>query len=171
VRLQYIPTASKAPLAITALAEYEEALLGPGHEPGGVRGDHEQAAGTETSDTMDELLSPDSRLQLLYGVHVINLPADYQEIVRRLRERRPLHDIPERPVKLAIRRTQQGPPEVRQLTPLSAELLGLCEGGLTVKEITAEFLQRKIDVPGVPADLACLAGIEILRQQRLIALT
>ena len=107
---------------------------------------------------------------MLPGVKVIKLSADYQEIVRRLRHRSPLHDVPSQPVKLAIRRTSDGMPEVRQLTPLSAELLDLCEDGFTVQEITGEFLLRNIEIPGVPANKACLAGIEILRQQRLIAL-
>lgn len=164
VRLHYIPAVSKAPLAITALVEYEAALLGSDHESA------EEQFSDDIYDDIDELLSPDSRLQLLSGVSIIDVPADYQEIVRRLRQRSPLHDIPVRQVKLAIRRTPSGPAEVRQLTPLSAELLGLCEGSLTVEEITAEFRQRKMEVAGVPADKLCLAGIEILRQQRLIAL-
>ncbi len=67
-------------------------------------------------------------------------------------------------------RTPPGPAEVRQLSPLSAELLSLCEGSLTVEEIAAEFRQNKIEVSGVPADKLCLAGLEILRQQRLIGL-
>jgi len=158
VRQQYIPTASKSPLAMTTLVEYEAALLGRDQEP----------AADDISKNSEELFSPDSRPQLLPGVHVVNLPADYQEVVRRLRQKSPLHDVPDQPVKLAIRRTAPGPAEARQLTPLSAELLGLCEDGLTVQEITAEFLQRKIEVPGVPAELACVAGLEILRRQRLI---
>ncbi|HTD22949.1 MAG TPA: radical SAM protein [Terriglobales bacterium] len=160
VRLHYIPAVSKAPLAISALAEYEAALLGRDHES-----DQEQV-----SDDIEDLISPDSRPQLLPGVNVIKVPADYQEIVRRLRQRSPLHDIPVRQVKLAIRRTATGPAEVRQLSPLSAELLGLCEGSLTVEEIAARFRQHKIEVSGIPADKLCLAGLEILRQQRLIGL-
>ncbi|HSK43792.1 MAG TPA: hypothetical protein VLA83_07895 [Candidatus Binatia bacterium] len=73
-------------------------------------------------------------------------------------------------MKLTIRSVPSGPAEVRQLTPLSAELLDLCADGFTVQEITGEFLLRNIEVPGVPLGKACLAGIEILRQQRLIAL-
>jgi hypothetical protein len=174
VRLHYIP-ASRAPLAMTTLVEYEAALLGRDHEShiDGVRHPQEQVSGDgsgDSSDEIEDLLSPDSRLQLLPGVHVIRVPADYQEIVRRLQQRSPLNDLPGQPVKLVIRRTAPGPVEVRQLSPLSAELLGLCEARLTVKEIAAEFLQRKIEVPGIPADKACLAGIEILRQQRLIGL-
>ncbi|MGZ4840280.1 MAG: radical SAM protein [Candidatus Angelobacter sp.] len=179
VRLHYIPACSKAPLAITALVEYEAALLGPDHESDHESNDIRHNPGQASDDLRshdllsqenEELLSPDSRPHLLPGVNVIKLPADYQEIVRRLRQRSPLHDIPEQPVKLVIRRTPSGPAEVRQLSPLSAEVLGLCEGSLTVEEIAAEFLQRKIEVSGVPAEKLCLAGIEILRQQRLIAL-
>lgn len=164
VRQSYIP-ASKAPLAITALAEYEEAVLagGSGH-------DQEQVSGDPLFQDNDDLLSPDSRLRLLPGVKVINLPADYQEILRRLRHRSPLHDVPSQPVKLAIRSVPARPAEVRQLTPLSAELLDLCADGFTVQEITGEFLLRNIEIPGVPVGKACLAGIEILRQQGLIAL-
>lgn len=160
VRRHYIRAASKAPLAITALAECEAALLGRDHES-----DQEQV-----SNDPEEPISPDSRPQLLPGVNVVKVPADYQEIVRRLRQRSQLNDIPDHPVKLAIRRTATGPAEVRQLSPLSAELLGLCEGSLTVEEIAAEFRQNKIEVSGVPADKLCLAGLEILRQQRLIGL-
>jgi radical SAM superfamily enzyme YgiQ (UPF0313 family) len=177
VRLHYIP-ASNAPLAITALADYEAALLGGDHES-----DDEAipqqvsqniSAGPLSEDPVpednDQLLSPDSRLHLRPGVDVIKLPADYQEIVRRLRQKSPLHDIPEKQVRVAIRRAPSGPAEVRQLTPLSAELLELCADGLTVQEIAGEFVLRNIEIPGIPPYKACLAGIEILRQQRLIAL-
>jgi radical SAM superfamily enzyme YgiQ (UPF0313 family) len=176
VHLRYIPTASKAPLAITALMEYEAALLSHDPESDGeasgsndVRHNPDQIS-NDGSDEIDDLLYMVSRPQLLPGVSVIELPVDYYEILRRLRQRSSLHDIPVRQVKLAIRRTQSGPSEVRQLSPLSAELLSLCAGSLTVEEIAAEFEQRKIEIPGIPAGRACLAGIEILRQQRLIAL-
>ncbi|HEY4678529.1 MAG TPA: radical SAM protein [Candidatus Angelobacter sp.] len=158
VRQHYIP-ASKAPLAITALLEYEAAVLA-----GDSGRDQEQFQDS------DDLLFPESRLRLLPGVKVIHLPADYQEIVRRLRRKSSLHDLPSQPVKLAVRSVPAGSAEVRQLTPLSAELLGLCEDGLTVQEITGEFLLRNIEIPGVPVDKVCLAGLEILRQQHLIAL-
>jgi radical SAM superfamily enzyme YgiQ (UPF0313 family) len=164
VRLHYIP-ASNAPLAITALADYEAALLAPDL--------HNPALHNKENmllDDKEDLLSPDSRLNVRPEVDVIKLPADYQEIVRRLRQKGPLHDIPEKQVKVAIRRSLSGPAEVRQLTPLSAQLLDLCADGLTVQEIAGEFVLRNIEIPGIPTYKACLAGIEILRQQRLIAL-
>ena len=174
VQQDYIPSQSKAPLAMTVLAEYEAALLAgdqqqasDGHSSDNLRS-ADQASAKQASAKDDELLSPESRLRLLPGVNVIQLPADYQEIVRRLRQKSPLHDLPGRPVKLAIRRTA-AEPEVRQLTPLSAELLDLCASGLTVQEMRGEFLLRGIELSGISADKLCLAGIEILRQQRLIA--
>ena len=154
---------------MAALVDYEAALLGRDHASNGVRPDSEQVS-DDMSEDDEELMAPDSRPQLRPGVNVIKVSADYQEIVRRLRQRSPLHDMPDQPVKLAIRRTATGPADVRQLSPLSAELLGLCEGRLTVEEIAAEFRQSKIEVPGVPADKLCLAGLEILRQERLIGL-
>lgn len=169
VRLHYIPAGSKAPLAMTTLLEYEEALGDRAHEPTGTGQNHEP--GDEVfSGESEGLLFPDSRPQLLPGVRFIDLPADYQEIVRRLRQKSPLNDMPAQPVKLAIRSVPSGTAEVRQLSPLSARLLSLCEGSLTVEEIAAEFRQSAIGVSTVPPDKLCLAGLEILRQQRLIAL-
>src|ERR1041385_7190738 len=120
VRGQYVP-ASKAPLAMTALVEYEAAVLA------GNNGDNQkQFADDPLIQDSDDLLFPESRLRLLPGVKVINLPADYHEIVRRLRQRSPLHDLPGQPVRLAVRNVPAGAAEVRQLTPLFVPLLDLC---------------------------------------------
>ncbi|HEX7285195.1 MAG TPA: hypothetical protein VF532_03390, partial [Candidatus Angelobacter sp.] len=172
VRLHYIPAATKAPLAMTALVEYEAALLSGDqrpHEPAGASRD-QAPSGDRIIANDDEAITPDSRPQLFPGVNVIGLPADYQEIVRRLKQRSPLYDLPSQPVKIAVRKAPSGPAEARQLSPLSAELLDLCEDGLTVAEIAAEFMLRQIEISGVPAEKLCMAGIQILRQQRLIAL-
>jgi hypothetical protein len=163
VRLQYVPD-NKAPLAITALVEYEAGVLADNI------GDDQKLLPDALFHDSEDLLFPESRLRLLPGVKVINLPADYHEIVRRLRQKSPLHDVPSKPVKLAIRKVPAAPAEVRQLTPLSAQLLDLCADGFTVQEITGEFVLRNIDIPGIPVDKVCLAGLEILRQQRLLAL-
>src|SRR5579859_7936936 len=163
VRNNYLPNMAKAPLAITALLEYEEALLEED-------ADGKRNSGVETRSAEEELLAPESRPQVRAGVRVVTLAADYQEIVRRMQQGSPLDDLPSQPVKMAVRRNQQGEAEVRQLTRLSAELLDLCQEGLTVQEMAGEFVLRGIKIAGVAPDKLCLAGIEILRQQRLIAL-
>jgi radical SAM superfamily enzyme YgiQ (UPF0313 family) len=168
VRVEYIPVASKAPLAVTALAEYEAAMVGDEIESGESRTNPEQVS--DNLLLQDEPVSPASRLRLFPGVNIIELPADYQEIVRRLRQNAPLNDLNHQPVKLVMRRNTLGAAEVRQLSPVSAELIDLCEGSLTVAEIAAKFRERKIEIPGISADKMCLAGIEILRRQHLIAM-
>ena len=161
VRLHYIPSAARAPLAITALADYEAAVFA-GERPDEVDFD-------EVQDNPNAV-SPDSRPRLLPGVKVIELAADYQEIVSRLRNKRPLENVEPQPVKLVTCRSAAGRLIAWQLSPLSAELLDLCEGNLTLRDIAAEFQHRQIELPGVPAVETCLAGIEILRQQHLIFL-
>ena len=170
IRLEYI-SSSQAPLAIAALAEYEAAVLGddPDSHKFGSDGNQEEQISKELL-SQDEPLLPGSRLRLFPGVNMVDLPADYQDIVRRLKQKVSLNDLHDRPVKVAIRRNTHGAAEVRQLSPLSAELMGLCERSLTVSEIAAQFQERKIEIQGVSADRMCLAGIEILRQQYLVAL-
>lgn len=160
VERHYLPGMSQAPRAMAALLQCEAASLDCDPEP------QAEAA----SAALEELIPAGGRLQLFPGVAVITVPADYREIVRRLRQRGPLHDLPDEPARLAIRRTAAGQAEVRQLTPLSAELLGLCGESLTVEEISERFRRTQTEVSGVPPDKLCLAGLEILRQQRLIAL-
>jgi radical SAM superfamily enzyme YgiQ (UPF0313 family) len=164
VRLHYIPNASTAPLAISTLAEYEAALSASRQA--------DEIVFDELQDTDDPTTpSPDTRPRLLPGVNVIELATDYKEIVRRLQEKTPLDSLEAQPSTLVVCRLAAERVAAWQLSPLSAELLELCEANLTLREITAEFQERRLGIPGVPPDQACLAGIEILRQQRLIALS
>lgn len=158
-QLYYVPEVSKAPLAMRTLAEYESALL--------KSQDHSARATEPVPAAADEnaLMSTDSRPRLHPGIYLIELDADYQEIIRRLRSRLPLVDLREKQVTLVAT-----PAGVLQLSPLSAELLRLCQGRNTIREITEEFLVRGFEIPGVPPDMACLAGIDMLRRQKLIAI-
>src|SRR5260370_17201619 len=74
VRRHYIPAASKAPLAITALVEYEPALLGPDLES------HQE----HVSHDLEKPISPPSRPPLLPAVNVVPAPPHYHQLVRRL---------------------------------------------------------------------------------------
>jgi radical SAM superfamily enzyme YgiQ (UPF0313 family) len=159
VSSQYIPAESKAPVAIAALCECELAALR--HDGSGKN--------AWASNDAEERISLESYPHLLPGVSLIQLNVDYQEILQRLRQRRDLSDLPQSAVTLAVRRTEGKPVELLRLTPLSAELLQLCDGSRTVGEIAAEFLLRNMGIAGIPPDKMCLAGIELLRQQRLVA--
>jgi len=158
VQSHYIPNMSKAPIALGALADYESALLSTRTQTG--------APDVPSPAIADaEFFSPESRPQLHPKIRVIQLGADYQEIIRRLRDRQELRDVAGKQVTVVIT-----PAAVLQLSPLSAELLRMCGGQNTVREITEEFFLRGIEIPGVPPDMACLAGIDLLRQQRLLTL-
>lgn len=159
VQSHYIPGVGHASIALGALADYESAL----------RSTRTQKAVSDDSSPAiadAEFISPDSRPQLNPGIRVIQLDADYQEIIRRLRNRQELKNVARKQVTVVVT-----PAAVLQLSPLSAELLRMCGGQNTVREITEEFFLRGIEVPGVPPDMACLAGIELLRQQRLVTVT
>lgn len=158
VHSEYVPGTSKAPVAIAALLECEVAALqvdGPGKT-------------AWSSDQPEEQISLESCPHLFPGVSLIRLNVDYQEILNRLRHRRELNDLPQTAVTLAFRRTTGKPVELLKLTPLSVELLHLCDGSRTVAEIAAEFLLRNVEFSGIPVEKMCLAAIELLRQQRLI---
>jgi hypothetical protein len=159
VQLCYIPTSSKSPISISALAKYESALLA-------VRSQTTVENGHSSGTREAAVMSGQSRPQLNPAVRVVQLGADYQEIIRRLRRREELNEQQSKPVIVVIT-----PIAVLQLSPVSAELLRLCEGSNTIKEIAAEFSRKGIEVAGVPADTACLAGIEMLRQQQILTLT
>jgi radical SAM superfamily enzyme YgiQ (UPF0313 family) len=153
----HIPNASKAPAAITALLECELAALQKNPDTYDQGYDHS-----------GEPISPESCPRLRPGISLIQLSTDYQEILRRLREKRSLNDLPSSTAMLLIRKNAARQAELIELSPLSAELLRLCDGDRTVREIAGEFLLRDLEISGIPADRVCLAGIELLRQQRLV---
>lgn len=157
VQLHYVPLMSRAPVAITALLDCELAALQENPD-----------AYDQAYDHSGEPISPESCPCLRPGVSLIQLNLDYQEILRRLRENRSLNDVPSSTAMFLVRKNAARQAELIELSPLSAELLRLCDGERTVREIAGEFLLRDLEVSGIPADRVCLAGIELLRQQRLV---
>jgi radical SAM superfamily enzyme YgiQ (UPF0313 family) len=154
---RYIPAESKAPVAITALLDCELAVRQENPDTYDHADDHRE-----------EPISPQSCPRLRHGVSLMPLNVDYQEMLRRLREKRSLNDVPSSTAMLLIRKNAARQAELIELSPLSAELLALCDGDRTVSEIAAELWLRNIGVAGIPLDKLCTAGIELLRQQRLV---
>lgn len=157
---RYVSAESKAPSAIAALLEPELAAL----QADGIG----KTTGATDEAEAQERISFTSCPRLPLGVTLIQLNVDYQEVLRRLLQKGNLNDLPQSAVTLAIRRTAGKPVELLKLTPLSAELLQLCDGARTVSEIAAEFLLRNVEFSGIPPEKLCLTAIELLRQQRLV---
>jgi radical SAM superfamily enzyme YgiQ (UPF0313 family) len=99
---------------------------------------------------------------------VKNVEADYQEIVKSLRTNEGLGNVRERKVTIVFRPGAESGVQVLQLTPLSAQLLQLCDGKRTVEQVIREFALLAPDIDGVPADKAGLAGLMMLREDELI---
>ncbi len=103
-------------------------------------------------------------------VQVVELDFDFTAVLQYLRENRQVTALAAQPVALAMRRGARGRTEFLQISPLSAELLRLCDGTRSVGEITAQFAAQGEIVAGVPPETACLFGLDLLRQQGLVAL-
>jgi len=101
------------------------------------------------------------------GVHVARLSVDLAQVVRRLRRRGRLSSIPLQETTV-VTRGRNGRTEIVQLSPASAELLGLCDGTRDIKAVTEAFSGCGQSIEGVARDEACLFGLEQLWQGGLI---
>jgi radical SAM superfamily enzyme YgiQ (UPF0313 family) len=166
LRTEYLPNRSKCPEAIKTLADYEATFARDNSKPESLPTEK-----TTIQSKTDAAIALDSRPRKISSVHITELDADYHEIVKQLREKQPLNRVVKREVTLVTRLTQNRGTEVLQLSPLSAELLRLCEGKATVAEIAGKLASRGLQVPGVPDEATCLFGVELLRCQGLLELS
>jgi len=161
---RYLREMGRATLSVSALAEYESAFGDARDEK---RLEH-SASSIESSEGIKGLMEADAIPRLTKGVYVTQLNADYKQIIQCLRRKGRLDRVPLGPVTLVTRQSAEMRTEVLQLSHLSAELLRLCDGTRTVKEIAQQFSSVVGDIDGVPAENACIFGLELLRQQGLI---
>jgi hypothetical protein len=102
------------------------------------------------------------------GVVLVRLSADYQDVISCLRDKRPLRDVPRRPVVVAERPLPGGRFEEVQLSPLSATLVELCDRVRTVRDIAALFPRLSAGLDELPAEQACRFALNELAQQGLL---
>ena len=110
---------------------------------------------------------PGSVPGLASGVKFLEVDVDYQKLMECIVERRNFDEVPRVRQKLASRKLPGAWPEVLQLSPISAAVLELCDGGRTVEDISRS-LKPPSNWADVPADKACLIGLELLRHDGLI---
>jgi radical SAM superfamily enzyme YgiQ (UPF0313 family) len=103
-------------------------------------------------------------------VRITAVQSDYRRIIEALRSKSPLDRIDVgSSATLATADCDFGA-KVLQLSRHSTELLTLCDGSSTVADIGEKYRLLHQEVEGVPAKLACLVGIELLRRQGLVML-
>jgi radical SAM superfamily enzyme YgiQ (UPF0313 family) len=104
------------------------------------------------------------------GLHIAHLNVDYKDLLQSLRNKKSLEQVSVKNVTIAFRKNDQDQMEidVRLLSPLSEELLDMCDGSRTVSDITHRFSLLNAHVNGVSAEKACLFGLSQLFKQGLI---
>ena len=167
VRSDYVPRIAKATTALSALLKCESAhrMLADCAIP--VRTNASKAP------TVACVLDRDAIPMRSDGVRVLELGADYKEIIECLRKEGDLGRVPACQVVVAIRPFSERRSDVLQLSPLSAELLRLCDGNRCVSDIARYFSHPDGDegdvVPeeAVPEE-ACVYGLGNLHRHGLI---
>jgi len=152
---RYLDGGREPRLAVSAVVAFLEAWRRQ-------HGDAKRAAGSPPP-------SEDANPRIAADVQVVELGFDFTAVLQNLRENRRVTALAAQPVVLAIRRGARGRTEFLKLSQLSAELLRLCDGTRSLCAIAAQFAARGEIVAGVPPETACYFGLDLLRQQGLIA--
>ena len=158
VRHAYAPQLARTSRVLYSILDYERALITETPLP--------KDAAPESRDASDITLVP----RIVEGVVLTECAADYQRIIRCLRRKGDLRRIPKKSATIATRQHVDKRLDVVLLSPLSAQLLKLCDGERTVSEIASRFVSKGRAISSIPTDKVCVFGLEVLRQQGLIAL-
>jgi radical SAM family protein/B12 binding protein len=118
--------------------------------------------------TQRRAFAPTSVPDLAEAVRLVEVGVDYQTLMDRLIKMEGLADLRLESRTLASRRVHGHRPEVVQLSPLSAELIKLCDGKRTVDEIGRKVASLDVGLDGIPVDQYVLVGLEMLRGDGLI---
>ncbi len=156
VRENYLESNSEPKLAVSAVLAFLEAC----------RQQRDGAGRAAAANTHS--LAADATPNLAEGVQVIKLDFDFTAVLQHLRESTRVTTLHPQPVTLARRLGADGRSELLHLSPLCTELLRLCDGVRTVREIVAQFASRGEIVAGVSPETACLFGMDLLCQKGLI---
>jgi len=146
VQICYLPS-SRNPVALGALLDFESALYEAPRPCGSAKARN----------------AP----RIARGVRIARVRGDYLRVLACLRESKALYTVRGRPAVLAIRRTRNQKLKIIKLRPLSAQLLTLCDGRRSTKEI-ARRLRLGKELAGIPRHKVCVFGLATLHEQRLI---
>jgi hypothetical protein len=158
IQNSYAPRDARTPRILLSILDYERALIHETPPPKGTP--------PEEVDASDVNLVP----RIAKGVVITECAADYNRIVRCLRRKGDLRRVPRKSATIATRQHVDKRLDVIHLSPLSAQLLKLCDGERTVSEIASRLTSPKGAIADIPKDKVCLFGLEVLRQQGLIAM-
>ncbi|RPF39761.1 radical SAM superfamily enzyme YgiQ (UPF0313 family) [Streptomyces sp. Ag109_G2-6] len=102
------------------------------------------------------------------SVRLAELGTDYNGLILCLKEKGDPAEVQRSSSLMAERRVNDDRTEFIQVSHLSAQLLQLCDGVRTVREIGEAFGKLDPELDGIAPDKACVFGLELLRQQGVI---
>lgn len=154
--------------ALSAMVRYSQAVLALDAPGSGADGTPDAPA-ARAPDRQVERIAIGDVPQVASGVRLVDLEADYERVLTRLRQKLPIRTVRRKPVTLALRplaRSEQT--QVLQMSSLSRRLLQLCDGRRSVSDIIERMQPHAEEFSGIPVDRGCLFGLELLRRQDLI---
>lgn len=107
------------------------------------------------------------------NLHIVQLDVDYKELIQCLQDKKSFEQVSAKNVAIAFKKTNSKDTEagMRILSPLSEELLDMCDGSHNVYDIVDHFSSLKAQVDGIPSNKVCYIGLNQLFQQGLIELS
>jgi len=156
----YLERLNPSSVAVAGLVHYHEALDAALSES--------QSGVAANLDSSSESVTLDSIPRLARGVRVLNVEADVKEIIECLRAKERLDPAIRRPTVLATRPFCDDEVELLKIPSLSAQLLGLCDGRNSVRDIMTQFLESGAAPGKGQPDEVCLHGLRLLGQSALI---
>jgi radical SAM superfamily enzyme YgiQ (UPF0313 family) len=102
-------------------------------------------------------------------MRLVKLGVDYEELLACLRGDKALSSVRRREVMLSYRVSDAGEIEVHRLSPLSAALLGICDGAKPVRELIAHPEWQESLPEAISSEQATFFGLKQLCEQSLLA--
>jgi len=160
IRMSYINEMAIAKTVISETTDIENFLLEA----------QECELDTESQDENPGVFSLTSIPYKPKGLHVSQLNIDYKELLQCLRNKKNLKHVPFKDVTIAFRTINRDDDEIdiRALSPLSKELLDMCDGSCSVGDIICQFTSVKPHINGVPSEKACFLALSKLFTEELI---
>ena len=166
-RNNYAHLFSGKPEVLETILSYEEAKIAYARDgcPDNSKDDQED---------VEWQLSDHAIPRIKENIHFVKLPADYESIGERLKNKSPLDNITENEVFVTYQIGPEGQVEIKQLPGLASYLIILCDGKSSVSQITHEFIKnissREVDLKGINPDIACLVGLDSLYEQGFLSM-
>jgi radical SAM superfamily enzyme YgiQ (UPF0313 family) len=124
--------------------------------------------GRDTGSDVPRRAGPAAAPRLAPGVRVSRLSCDGAALLRCLRRAGDLARVPRRPSTL-VTRNRAGRRQILHVSEVAADLLELCDGTREPRSLTDAFAERHPEVCGISPELACAAGVAMLRRRGLLA--